>query len=175
MTHIIAIKVLETKLIVGAEQFIPPAKIGNLKDPDKIAAKVEAHNATWLSEVGMTSPLLTAVTKVAFGVLGEEGTMNIEGTPSDLRDLLASKPGSDFVFIGDHPTSDFRLLRKDIPPGILGGKLQVFNPFRELDPVLEIDAYSPVLGPLQGGNPIETIFNVYQAVAGTTFSYYPEA
>lgn len=120
-----------------AAECCPPAKLGNIKDPDKQAAKIAEHNARWTEETAQTSPTLASINEIQWAI-GDEDIRT--GT---FEEFYAAVEHLDAGLVGIHPTTDARFVAsqcikelKVVPPAFRLGNRQEINPLRELDPVL---------------------------------------
>lgn len=114
--EVLIMEVVEFSAVDGAEDFVPPPKTGNLKDPTKIAEKVEQCKAEFLANAGQ-DPLLGNPVRIAFTVYSVAsstritGLSDIAGFLSQVRELF---PGNVDAILGPHPTTHMRLVQNAI-------------------------------------------------------------
>lgn len=119
--------------IDGAAAYVPPAKTGNMKDPEKIRMKEEEHEQkflTSLSSVDEPHPLLSEPEDVEW-LVAEYGsdksryTSLSQGTVNKFMDDVV---GLKFQAIfGPHPTTHMRVIQNTILCGVREDWYQAFG------------------------------------------------
>ena len=167
------ISVSQKSVIAGAQSFFPEAKVGNLKDPEKIRQKQQEHAEKLMEEAAEHSLYGSPrVVELCVATLPESedkqslsaassvgklsyGAVERYALPDEMTAMVAFLESvTDVRYImGPHPTTESRLLRNAIiragvaVPKCLHPKIERWNPFHELCTAQEGE-YPGCLAPL---------------------------
>lgn len=126
---LISFMVTATSTITVPDDLLPPVKLGNLKDPDKISQKISEHREKCLKDIE-SDPLFTYATEIRVLAWGEDPTpTEFTGSPFDFEVEQA------YLLTGPHPTTHARLcmsafLREGKPlPNWLNNRVHRINPW----------------------------------------------
>lgn len=118
---VLIMAVTELVIVPDADRFMPPAKLGNLKDPDKIRDKEQEHEIRWRESL-VGDPLLSTPTRVEWFTLADMQDTQGVGTVAEFiqacdEAFATAKPQA---ILGPHPTTHMRLVQNAVLRASLG-------------------------------------------------------